>query len=125
LLGQTSEHANSSQTTNRPLANQNLQPPKPTASTSPTRFFQRRAPFAVPGGGELGLEHLAPAYQVLDAFQHRGVDGVPSVVGIIAESRQLQEWQDLFELYVQVGVAWGVRWWVVVGGFGSRSSILK
>jgi hypothetical protein len=41
--------------------------------------------------------------QVLDAFRHGGVDSHPSVMAIISESKQLQEWQDLFELYVQVG----------------------
>jgi hypothetical protein len=54
--------------------------------------------------------------QVLDAFHHGGVDGHPSVRAIIAESKQLQEKQDLFELYVQVhwvagseaGAAWRV-----------------
>jgi hypothetical protein len=56
----------------------------------------------VPGGGELKLEHVRPAYAVLDAFRHAGVDGHPSVTAIVAESKQLQEWQDLFELYVQV-----------------------
>ncbi|GBF97683.1 flagellar outer dynein arm heavy chain beta [Raphidocelis subcapitata] len=65
------------------------------------KFFLKRAPFAVPGGGELKLEHVRPAYSVLDAFHHTGVDGHPSVKAIIAESKQLQEWQDLFELYVQ------------------------
>jgi hypothetical protein len=30
----------------------------------PSRFFLKRAPFAVPGGGELKLEHVKPAYQV-------------------------------------------------------------
>jgi hypothetical protein len=43
---------------------------------------------------------------VLDAFHHMGVDGHPSVLAIIAESRVLQEKQDLFELYVQVGGVW-------------------
>jgi hypothetical protein len=28
------------------------------------RFFLKRAPFAVQGGGELKLEHVRPAYQV-------------------------------------------------------------
>lgn len=31
------------------------------------------------------------------------MDGHPSVLAIIADSKQLQLWQDLFELYVQVG----------------------
>ncbi|KAI8473051.1 MAG: flagellar outer dynein arm heavy chain beta [Monoraphidium minutum] len=65
------------------------------------KFFLKRAPFAVQGGGELKLEHVRPAYQVLDAFRHGGVDGHPSVMAIISDSKQLQEWQDLFELYVQ------------------------
>jgi hypothetical protein len=41
------------------------------------------------------------AVQVLDAFHHgASVDAYPSVTAIIAESKQLQEFQDLFELYV-------------------------
>jgi len=66
----------------------------------------------VPGGGEIKLEHVKPAYQVLDAFHHIGVDAHPSVIAIIAESKQLQEWQDLFELYVQVWVCGLVGGWV-------------
>ena len=46
-------------------------------------------------------------HQVLDAFRRNGVEGHPSVEAIIAESKQLQEWQDLFELYVQVQGEWG------------------
>lgn len=38
--------------------------------------------------------------QVLDAFHHGSVDGHSSVTTIMAESQQLQEMQDLFELYV-------------------------
>jgi hypothetical protein len=38
--------------------------------------------------------------QVLDAFHHGSVDGYPNVTAIIAESKQLQEFQDLFEMYV-------------------------
>jgi hypothetical protein len=38
--------------------------------------------------------------QVLDAFHHGSVDGHLSVTAIIAESKQLQEFQDLFEMYV-------------------------
>lgn len=38
--------------------------------------------------------------QVLDAFHHGSVDGYPSVTAIIAESKQLQEFQELFEMYV-------------------------
>jgi hypothetical protein len=37
---------------------------------------------------------------VLDAFHHGTVDSYPSVITIMAESKQLQEFQDLFELYV-------------------------
>lgn len=46
--------------------------------------------------------HGAPALpvQILDAFHHGSVDGHPSVTSIIAESKQLQEFQDLFEMYV-------------------------
>lgn len=44
----------------------------------------------------------AHSRQVIDSFRAGGVDGHPSVIDIIAESKQLQEWQDLFELYVQV-----------------------
>jgi hypothetical protein len=38
--------------------------------------------------------------QVLDAFHHGSVDGYPSVKAITAESKQLQEFQELFEMYV-------------------------
>lgn len=38
--------------------------------------------------------------QVLDAFHHGSVEGYPSVKAIIAESKQLQEFQELFEMYV-------------------------
>lgn len=38
--------------------------------------------------------------QVLDAFHHGSVEGYPSVTAIIAESKQLQEFQELFEMYV-------------------------
>lgn len=51
-------------------------------------------------GGELKLEAVRPAYAVLDAFHHAKVDSYPSVTTIIEESRQLQEFQDLFELYI-------------------------
>jgi hypothetical protein len=51
-------------------------------------------------GGELKLEAVRPAYTVLDAFHHGSVDAYSSVTAIIEESRQLQELQDLFELYV-------------------------
>lgn len=63
------------------------------------RFFLKRAPFAVPGG-ELKVDAVRPAYEVLDAFHHGSVDGYPNVTAIIAESKQLQEFQDLFEMYV-------------------------
>jgi dynein heavy chain len=63
------------------------------------RFFLKRAPFSV-SGGELKLEAVRPAYAVLDAFHHGSVDAYSSVTAIIEESRQLQELQDLFELYV-------------------------
>ncbi|PNW78281.1 hypothetical protein CHLRE_09g403800v5 [Chlamydomonas reinhardtii] len=61
-------------------------------------FFQRKAPFAV-SGGELKLEQVKPAYKLLDEFRSGSLEGYPSVLGIIAESKQLQEAQDLFELY--------------------------
>lgn len=63
------------------------------------RFFLKRAPFTA-SGGELRLEAVRPAYAVLDAFHHGSVDAYSSVTAIIEESRQLQELQDLFELYV-------------------------
>ncbi|MEW5311809.1 MAG: hypothetical protein WDW38_003494 [Sanguina aurantia] len=63
------------------------------------RFFQRRAPFTVPEGEELKLEHVMPSYKILDAFHHGSVDGQPSVLQIIGESKALQEAQELFELY--------------------------
>lgn len=47
------------------------------------RFFLKRAPFAVLGG-ELKLEHVRPAYHVLDAFHHGTVDNYASVTAIIA-----------------------------------------
>ncbi len=56
------------------------------------RFFLKHAPFAVPGG-ELKLDHVRPAYAVLDAFHHATVAGYPSVTAITAESKQLAEWQ--------------------------------
>lgn len=37
---------------------------------------------------------------MLDAFHHGSVEGYPSVTAIIAESKQLQEFQELFEMYV-------------------------
>jgi dynein heavy chain, axonemal len=68
------------------------------------KFFLKRAPFGVPPSadgspGELKLEHIRPAYGVLDAFHHGQVDGYPSVLAITAESKALQEAQELFELY--------------------------
>eukprot|EP00879_Flechtneria_rotunda_P005416 GHRR01005708.1.p1 GENE.GHRR01005708.1~~GHRR01005708.1.p1 ORF type:complete len:1495 (+),score=578.36 GHRR01005708.1:300-4784(+) len=63
------------------------------------KFFLRRAPFSVPNG-ELKHEVVRPAYQILDAFHHGSVDSYPSVTTIVAESKQLQELQELFELYV-------------------------
>lgn len=62
------------------------------------KFFLRRAPFAV-SGSELKLEHVKPAYAILDAFHHGSIDEYPSVTAIIAESKQLQEAQELFELF--------------------------
>ncbi|KAF6251999.1 flagellar outer dynein arm heavy chain beta [Scenedesmus sp. NREL 46B-D3] len=63
------------------------------------KFFLKRAPFTA-SGAELRLEAVRPAYAVLDAFHHGSVDAHSSVTAIIEESRQLQELQDLFELYV-------------------------
>ena len=62
------------------------------------KFFQKKAPFAV-SGSELKLENVKPAYQILDSFHHGSVDSYPSVTSIIAESKQLQEAQELFELF--------------------------
>lgn len=62
------------------------------------KFFLRRAPFSVVNS-ELKLESVKPAYAVLDAFHHGSVDEYPSVTTIIAESKQLQEAQELFELF--------------------------
>lgn len=42
---------------------------------------------------------VKPSYKVLDEFRSGCVDGYPSVLAIIAESKQLQEAQELFELY--------------------------
>jgi dynein heavy chain len=56
-------------------------------------------------GGELKLEQVKPAYKILDEFHHGSLtdptDNVvyPSVYKIIAESKQLQEAQELFELF--------------------------
>lgn len=62
------------------------------------KFFQMRAPFSVLGS-ELKLEQVKPSYRVLDEFHHGSIDGFPSVMKIIAESKQLQEAQELFELF--------------------------
>ncbi|KAA6419077.1 MAG: flagellar outer dynein arm heavy chain beta [Trebouxia sp. A1-2] len=63
------------------------------------KFFQQKAPFSVPGA-ELKLEHVRPAYLVLDAFHHGQVESRMSVTKIMADSEYLRECQDLFELYV-------------------------
>ena len=64
------------------------------------KFFQRRAPFAVPPPAtELKLEFVKPSYKILDEFRHGSLDGYPSVSKITAESKQLQEAQELFELF--------------------------
>ncbi|DBB00313.1 TPA: Dynein beta chain, flagellar outer arm [Trebouxia sp. C0004] len=63
------------------------------------KFFQQKAPFNVPGA-ELKLEHVRPAYLVLDAFHHGQVESHMSVTKIMADSEYLRECQDLFELYV-------------------------
>ena len=42
---------------------------------------------------------VKPAYKILDDFHHGSVDDYPSVTAIIAESKQLQEAQELFELF--------------------------
>ncbi|KAK9866454.1 hypothetical protein WJX84_011662 [Apatococcus fuscideae] len=63
------------------------------------KFFQAKAPFTV-AGPELKLEHVQPAYAMLDAFHHGHVESRPSVTAIIAEAEHLRESQDLFELYV-------------------------
>ena len=44
-------------------ANHRTYPNAPVPTPLP-RFFLKRAPFTVPGGGELKLEHKQPAYQV-------------------------------------------------------------
>jgi hypothetical protein len=54
----------------------------------------------VMGAGSLIQGVMCLCVQVLDAFHHGSVDGYPSVTAIIAESKQLQEFQDLFEMYV-------------------------
>ena len=70
------------------------------------KFFMKTAPFFVPDE-EIKLEHVAPAYKILDQFHHGTIektldDGSPvvydSVSKIRMESKQLQEFQDLFEL---------------------------
>eukprot|EP00955_Chlamydomonas_euryale_P098700 365162-Chlamydomonas_euryale.AAC.24 len=63
------------------------------------RFFQSRAPFAPPGSPELASGSVAPAYKIIDQFHHGSLEGYPSVHKIIAESKQLQEAQELFELF--------------------------
>lgn len=44
---------------------------QPGPLPSPCRFFLKRAPFSIPGGAELNLEHVKPAYQVGGAFSTR------------------------------------------------------
>ena len=63
--------------------------------------FLKQAPFA-PSGPRLELEHVQPAYEVLDAYRH----GEPtekyqygSVTVMVAEGRSLNEAQELFEIY--------------------------
>ncbi len=63
------------------------------------KFFLKKAPFGVAPSTELKLEHVKPAYGILDAFHHGSVESYPSVMAIMAESKQLQEAQELFELY--------------------------
>jgi dynein heavy chain len=64
------------------------------------KFFQRRAPFGVPPPAtEIKLEFVKPSYKILDEFRHGSLDGYPSVSKIVAESKQLQEAQELFELF--------------------------
>ena len=67
--------------------------------------FLRLAPFSVPPPGVIRLEDVAPAYEALDAFRH-GAPGNPrfaavgSIGSIAAEGRQLNEAQELFEIFV-------------------------
>ena len=42
---------------------------------------------------------VKPSYHILNEFHHGTVEGYPSVTAIINESKQLQEAQELFELY--------------------------
>lgn len=67
-------------------------------------FFNKRAPFGIQTEEgkkpELKIGHVKPAYEVLDGFHHGTVDGYVSVQDIIAESKGLQEAQELFELFV-------------------------
>lgn len=42
---------------------------------------------------------VKPSYKILDDFRAGSVEGYPSVLAIIGESKQLQEAQELFELY--------------------------
>lgn len=72
--------------------------PGPVPWSLPLAMLERRASPCLP------IPRCTPS-QVLDAFRYSGVDGHPSVMAIISESKQLQEWQDLFELYVQVGAS--------------------
>ncbi|KAL6747291.1 flagellar outer dynein arm heavy chain beta [Haematococcus lacustris] len=62
------------------------------------KFFLKNAPFGV-ASAELKLDNVKPAYKVLDDFHHKSFDKYPSVTAIIAESKQLQEAQELFELF--------------------------
>eukprot|EP00201_Polytomella_parva_P017476 CAMPEP_0175071536 /NCGR_PEP_ID=MMETSP0052_2-20121109/19298_1 /TAXON_ID=51329 ORGANISM="Polytomella parva, Strain SAG 63-3" /NCGR_SAMPLE_ID=MMETSP0052_2 /ASSEMBLY_ACC=CAM_ASM_000194 /LENGTH=4543 /DNA_ID=CAMNT_0016338719 /DNA_START=12 /DNA_END=13643 /DNA_ORIENTATION=- len=61
-------------------------------------FFLKTAPFTA-GGGELKLDTVKPAYRLLNEFRSGNVQNHPSVLQIIAESKQLQEAQELFELF--------------------------
>jgi len=65
------------------------------------KYFKETAPFAVPT--ILKLEHVDPAYELLNHFAHgtkNDTFSFGSVTEVVSESAQLNESQELFELYV-------------------------
>lgn len=65
------------------------------------KYFKETAPFAVPT--ILKLENVDPSYELLNHFAHGTKDdkfSFGSVTEVVAESAQLNESQELFELYV-------------------------
>eukprot|EP00232_Nephroselmis_pyriformis_P019075 CAMPEP_0182900652 /NCGR_PEP_ID=MMETSP0034_2-20130328/28990_1 /TAXON_ID=156128 /ORGANISM="Nephroselmis pyriformis, Strain CCMP717" /LENGTH=4527 /DNA_ID=CAMNT_0025034901 /DNA_START=131 /DNA_END=13711 /DNA_ORIENTATION=+ len=66
------------------------------------KFFQKKAPFACPSG-QLKLDDVAPAYEILDHFHHGDVTSDykwGSVTNVVGQAKTLNESQDLFEIFV-------------------------